>query len=86
MREDLRSIGRDLLSKVGHQLVEAIDAARYSASLLFGAAALAVAALCPASGHSASTLVTLYNFCVKTWCLDGSQPLGGVIGDAAGNL
>ena len=86
MREDLRSIGRDLLSNVGHQLIEAIDGARYSASLLCGAAALAVATLCPASGHSASTLVTLYNFCAKASCLDGSQPFGGVIGDAAGTL
>ncbi|MBV8800464.1 MAG: hypothetical protein JO208_11745 [Alphaproteobacteria bacterium] len=37
-------------------------------------------------GASAYQLKTLYSFCAKTACSDGSIPVGGLVRDSAGNL
>jgi uncharacterized repeat protein (TIGR03803 family) len=39
-----------------------------------------------ASGASAYTLKSLYSFCPGGGCLDGVEPMGGLVADASGNL
>jgi uncharacterized repeat protein (TIGR03803 family) len=42
--------------------------------------------LSPDQTRTAWTETTLYNFCMQSGCADGTSPIGGLIGDAAGNL
>jgi uncharacterized repeat protein (TIGR03803 family) len=42
--------------------------------------------LTPNQGHTGWTKTVLYNFCSQPNCIDGAEPNGGLIIDAAGNL
>ncbi len=53
---------------------------------LSAALLIAAASFLHGSGASAYTIKTLYNFCGKAMCADGSGPGGPLVRDEAGNL